>query len=396
MNSVREPLFTRRFFIMCAFTFTVFLSAFQLLPSAPFHILALGGSQAMAGLFLGFLTYSSACSAPLTGALADRLGQRVLLIACSLVLAAFSSLYAILPSAHALLGVVLVHGVFWSALLSASSAYMTDFIPETRRAEGIGYWGLSSVLALAVAPSLGFALHRQGWWLVCASAAALNLVMAGIAWTLPAETHASSDAARARGLRGLVEWRVVLVSLTLFLCSFGYGGMTSFAALYAQSRAVTPKGLYFAALACSILLVRPIAGPLADRMGPRRLLVPCLLLSCFGLSLLALAKGRTGFVLAALLFGAGFGSLHSIFASHLLRHTDPRRRGATFGAMLAAFDTGIGTGSILTGVLAERFGYPTAFGVAAALAALAAPYFLLVEPRLLPASESHTPGTFSG
>ena len=60
---------------MCGFTFTVFLSAFQLLPTAPFHILELGGSTFAAGLFLGFLTYASAFSAPLTGAIADRIGR---------------------------------------------------------------------------------------------------------------------------------------------------------------------------------------------------------------------------------------------------------------------------------------------------------------------------------
>ena len=54
---------------MCGFTFTVFLSVFQLLPTAPFHILDLGGSTFASGLFLGFLTYSSAFSAPLDGRL---------------------------------------------------------------------------------------------------------------------------------------------------------------------------------------------------------------------------------------------------------------------------------------------------------------------------------------
>src|SRR5262249_28903787 len=58
------PLFTARFFTMCGFTFTVFLSLFQLLPTAPFRILDLGGSKAIAGLFLGALTYASALSAP--------------------------------------------------------------------------------------------------------------------------------------------------------------------------------------------------------------------------------------------------------------------------------------------------------------------------------------------
>ena len=69
-----DRLFSPRFFVMCGFTFTVFLSAFQLLPTAPFHIHDLGGSTFASGLFLGFLTYASAFSAPLTGAISDRIG----------------------------------------------------------------------------------------------------------------------------------------------------------------------------------------------------------------------------------------------------------------------------------------------------------------------------------
>src|SRR5258707_1316623 len=137
---------------MCGFSFTVFLSAFQLLPTAPFHILDLGGSTFASGLFLGFLTFSSASSAPLTGAFVDRVGQRRILITSSLALAVFSLAYAVITDYRIMLTLVLVHGVFWSGLLSASAAYMTALLPENRRAEGIGYWGLSTLSALAVAP----------------------------------------------------------------------------------------------------------------------------------------------------------------------------------------------------------------------------------------------------
>ena len=81
-----DKLFTPQFFLIWSYSFTVFLSAFQLLPTAPFHILALGGSQLEAGLFLGFLTYASASSAPITGAIADRLGKRRVLIIASLAI----------------------------------------------------------------------------------------------------------------------------------------------------------------------------------------------------------------------------------------------------------------------------------------------------------------------
>jgi MFS family permease len=70
-----DRLFTPRFFIMCGYSFTVFVSVFQLLPTAPFHILDLGQTMAEAGLFLGCLTYSSAFSAPLTGHLGDRIAS---------------------------------------------------------------------------------------------------------------------------------------------------------------------------------------------------------------------------------------------------------------------------------------------------------------------------------
>ncbi|HVZ22375.1 MAG TPA: MFS transporter, partial [Vicinamibacterales bacterium] len=247
-------LFTPRFLVMCGFTFTVFLSAFQLLPTAPVHILALGGSTFASGLFLGFLTYSSASSAPFTGAFADRIGARNVMIGSSVAIAIFSVGYGWIPDYRVMLALVLVHGVFWSGLLSASAAYLTHFLPEDRRAEGVAYWGLSSVAAIAVAPPIGFWVLRFGWTTLCIESAVLNVGMLGIALTLPPQE--TSAGPRAHATRH-VEWRVLVLSLTLFLCSFGYGGATSFTALYAAANGVSPQALYLTALAVVILVTRP-------------------------------------------------------------------------------------------------------------------------------------------
>ena len=125
MAVTKEPLFTPRFFLMCGFTFTVFLSAFQLFPTAPFHVTDLGGSTFAAGLFLAFLTYASAASAPFTGALADRFGLRRTLITAGGAITLCSVGYALVPNYRLMLALVIVHGLFWSALLTASSAYTT-------------------------------------------------------------------------------------------------------------------------------------------------------------------------------------------------------------------------------------------------------------------------------
>jgi MFS family permease len=371
-----DRLFTPHFFIMCGFTFTVFLSAFQLLPTAPFHILDLGGSTFASGLFLGFLTYSSALSAPLTGALADRLGQRRVLIISSIALTVFSLAYAVIPSYRVVLVLVIIHGIFWSGLLSASASYMTSLLPGHRRAEGIGYWGLSTVAAMAVAPTMGLWIYKRGWVWLCIVGAALNLTMAAIAWNLRERPAGEPGPARSGGL---LEWRVLIVSVSLFLYSFGYGGITSFTALYADANGVTPKSIYLTALAIVILFTRPLAGKLGDRLGYKRMFIPCLLLICVGLALLAAGGSRGWMIASAIVFGVGFGTAYPVYVGYVMQGVQADRRGAAFGAILAAFDTGVGTGSTAMGWLIQRFGFSSAFGVAAALSALALPYFLAAD-----------------
>jgi MFS family permease len=373
-----DRLFTPRFFVMCGFSFTVFLSAFQLLPTAPYHIIDLGGTTFASGLFLGFLTYSSAFSAPLTGAFVDRAGQRRILIVSSVALAFFSVAYAIITDYRVMLALVLVHGVFWSGLLSASAAYMTGLLPEHRRAEGIGYWGLATLSAIAVAPTVGFWIYRSGGWLwLCIGATALNVGMAAIAASLP--EHRIEPPAHHPRRRRLIELRVLLVSITLAMYSFGYGGITSFTAMYADVNGVTPKSLYLTALAIVMLFTRPPLARIGDRYGYRRVFVPCLVLICCGLACLAAGGTRFWMLLSAVIFGIGFGSAYPSYIGYVMRGVTPDRRGAAFGAILAAFDSGIGTGSTVMGWVIQHCGFRAAFGVAAALSAFALPYFLIVD-----------------
>ncbi len=276
------------------------------------------------------------------------------------------------------------HGLFWSGLLSASSAYMTEVIPESRRAEGIGYWGMATMLATAVSPGVGLWMYDRGWVWLCLGTAFLNVVMAAIAWHLPPDTTVAARLSRDRLIgRGLVEWRVVAVTITLFLCSFGYGGITSFIAVRCDELGIAPRSIFFISFAATVFVTRVFSGRLADRVGHRRFLLPCLALVTVGLAATAAARTRTELVLAAAVFGLGFGNQYPAFVGHVIKFVDPSRRGAAFGGILAAFDTGVGTGSIGVGAMAARIGFGPAFGVAAGLSAFSIPYFVWAEKRFL-------------
>jgi MFS family permease len=398
---MREPLFTPRFFIMCTYTFTVFVSVFQLLPTAPYRILDLGGSTTAAGLFLGFLTYASASSAPFTGHIGDRIGQRQVLMRVSAILAVCTFAYTFVADYRIMLGLVLIHGFFWSALLAASGAYMTSTIPASRRAEGLGYWGMASVSAIAVAPALGFWVYHHGWVVFCSELVALHIMMGVIAWRLPDDRHAPASVAPSSphlraappsvapasphprdAPQSLVEHRVLLLSVAMGLVSFGYGGLTSFSSLFADALHVEPRSLFLTVMAVAILAGRLGLGRRLDDVGHRRVLLPALVVPATGLALLSVANGEAAFLISAALFGAGFGLMYPAFAAYVMGHVSPGRRGAAFGAMIAAFDMGIGTGSSILGWTINEHGFRVAFAGAAVLALAAAPYFLVAERRL--------------
>ncbi|MGE3190799.1 MAG: MFS transporter, partial [Vicinamibacterales bacterium] len=224
--------------------------------------------------------------------------------------------------------------------------------------------------------------EHGGWRVLCLESAALNVTMCAIAWALPPD-HRRPAAPLSLRASSLVEWRVLFASFTLFLYSFGYGGITSFVALYADRNGVTPRALYFTLFSLTIVLTRPFIGRVADRLGYRRVLLPCLVLVVGGFGLLALGGTRPLMIASALLFGVGFGSAYPVFIAHVMRHVDDARRGAAFGGVIGAFDTGIGTGSITIGWIIEHYGFEPAYGTAAALAALAIPYFLFADRRFL-------------
>ena len=89
-------------------------------------------------------------------------------------------------------------------------------------------------------------------------------------------------------------------------------------------------------------------------------------------------------VLAAVVFGLGFGNQYPAFVGHVLKFVHPDRRGAAFGGILAAFDTGHRHRLDRHRLDGRALRLPRApSAVAAVLSAFSIPYFLWAEKRWL-------------
>lgn len=381
-----DRLFTPRFIGLWLFGFLAFFSAFQLLPVIPYRIRDLGGNLAAAGSFLAVYTFSSAIAAPVMGSIADAIGRKRMLVWASALFILFSAAYGLVTNMTVVLLVGIVHGALWSGILSSNSAIAADVIPVSRRVQGLAYFGLAGLAAIATAPMVGLELYRRfGWSALCGELAVLSLLMAVWSSRLSVASHART--ALKLSFRELWDGRVLRVALALTMAAFGYGGVTSYAAMLSEQRGIHPPSLFFTAFAAANVVVRLTTSHLGDRFGIRAVLYPSLGLITVSLGILAAAQQAWQVILSATLFGAGFGNTFPAIMTFLLEHTDADRRARTFGSFVLAFDAGIALGSLAIGAIGDRQGLGFAFGVAAVVSAFGIPIFAVASRGLIRGTE---------
>ncbi|HEY9245649.1 MAG TPA: MFS transporter, partial [Candidatus Methanoperedens sp.] len=136
-----------------------------------------------------------------------------------------------------------------------------------------------------------------------------------------------------------------------------YGSIVSFLALFATEKGIDNPGIFFTVYAITLILVRVAGGRLSDIKGRKFVIIPGMIFITIGLWVLSMAGHLMIFLAAAFLYGIGFGLAHPAIMALLVDMVGEEERGAAMGTFTAAFDLGIGTGSIILGVVLQYLGF---------------------------------------
>ena len=358
-------LLSRDFALLWVSSLLSFGSFFLLLTALPLYALELGGRESEVGLVLGVFALSAMCLRPIAGWQMDRRGRVPVLALGALIFAVASAGYALVSSIGALLLLRVFHGAGMGFGATAGPVLAGDLAPTGRRGQAIGLQGAAQNLAAAAGPALGAAIAiawGYGALFGVAAGAGAGAVLAALLIREPARPPAATGR-----LYSPAALHPALLALGLHA---GYGAVISFVPLYALRTGLENPGLYFLVFALAMIAGQTVGGWASDRVGRTAVIVPGLLLLAAGLALLPLVAGW-GILASALVVGLGQGSAQpSIFALAVDR-ADASERGAALATVGTLLELGIGAGSILAGVIAERAGLGAMF-VAMALAPLAA------------------------
>lgn len=218
----------------------------------------------------------------------------------------------------------------------------------------IGYAGMASSLAGALGPVAGFAIFDVfGYSGVFTGAGVLLIGSFFLGFMVPEPKNVLSQEKIADWTQAIAVRETLLPAVVVSLLAFGQGGTLTFLPIHALKLGIENPGLWFGLYALCLLITRPVAGPLSDRISRRAVIVPGLILHLVSFLLLALASSPIWLWAAAILGGLGVGAAQPALMAVAVDETSPQRRGQSLAQYQCFYDLGIGVGSMALGVLLD-------------------------------------------
>ncbi len=350
-----SKIFTRDFVLSFFAQFAFSCVFFILIPTIPIYLSKLGSTEAGIGVLIGAMSASSIVLRPLVGRTLLRAHEKDFMIAGALIYAFSSIAYLISKPFWPFLIVRILQGIGLALFATASFALILRISPEARRGQSLSYFYLAINIAFALAPSLGMLLITA-LFLACAGLSLCSLL---ITMRLEKRPVDPLDAPPIQS-QPFLSREALPAAIMSFMGSMIWGAVTAFFPLYALSHGVANPGLFFAAMAITLIVARSFGGRILDMYSREKVLLPCLVAQIIAMALLAFSRNLPMFVLVAVIWGMGNAFLYPslvAFATDLAGSS----RGPAIGTYLALSDLGAGMGSVIMGIILQWTSYPIMF-----------------------------------
>lgn len=358
-----EPkLWTRDLVLIILVNLCVFTNHIMSLSTFPFYIQSLGGTEAVAGICAAAFSFVAVIIRPFVGWWLDNGVRRAALIV-GLVLMSLAPLgYVFVPVLSVAIAVRMLHGVGLSFSNSTTATVASDVICRQRFAEGMGYFGMATALASAIAPALGLSLMEgfgfNALYAVAAAIAGLGLVL--FAFVRAPKVDVSK---KKLDLRTIINRDSLPATVTMLIFMFTFGALENFVAIFAAESSLPSGSIYFLVMSAMLLLVRITLGKLVDQRGEAFFVYSCNAAMLVAFLLLAFVPNTVTYILSAVLAGYAFGGLEPSLQSMAVHTSTEETRGSANSTFLCGYDIGYGLGGGIAGSLITGLGYSAMWSI---------------------------------
>lgn len=389
-----QKLWTRDFVFVCLSSFFLFMTFYMLAVTLPIYVKEdLGGGEQDIGLTITLFIISTILLRPLAGKWIDQYNPRKLVLFALALFFSCTVMYLGVESLLALLLLRFIHGIGFGSATTMTGAMAIQLIPDSRKGEGVGYFGLCMSLAMVLGPFIGLVVleHLSYSFVlyVCILFSFLSFLF-GVNVQIPNRVP-QPKGEQLTGWKSYIEPKAIPIALTGLMLAFSYCTIATFISVYAKEIGLSSSASYFfVVFAAVIILSRPLTGKLLDRQGEHVLVYPGILLFSIGMVALSQVESITAFLFSGAIVGLGFGALLPCFQTIAIKAAQKHRGGLATGTFFLFFDAGYGLGSYILGLIAGKTSYHTMFLIAGltAFSTLVLYYLLHHKPAAAPMRRS--------
>lgn len=362
----QERLWNSNYIKVWVANFMIFFSFMLLTPLLPLYLKdTYGADKQMIGIVLSGYTIFALMIRPFSGFFVDSFPRKVVLLVCYGFFCVFFGGYLAAGSLLLFAIVRTLHGAPFGAATVANSTVAIDVLHPTRRAEGIGYYGLSNNIASAIAPALAIYILQvsHSYELLFGIALVTSAVGFAVNASLQLDTKETVKGKPKISLDRFFLLKGWSQALTMCCFAFSYGVLATYVAIYGKEELGISGGsaLFFMLLSIGLILSRLLGNKTLRAGKITRNAAVGVSISVFGYLLFAFLHNPMGYYGAAFIIGLGNGHMWPAYQTMFINLAPHTQRGTANSSVLISWDVGVGLGVLVGGVLSERFGYHSAF-----------------------------------
>ena len=354
----------------------IFFSFMLIMPILPIYLSEeFGSGKHTIGIVLSGYSLMALLARIFSGYIVDTYNRKTVLLLAYGLFATFFLGYLIGGSLILFAIIRTLHGAPFGTVTVSNSTVAIDVLPSERRAEGIGYYGLSNNLATAISPTVGIYMYET--WGNFKAIFLLSFLMAATGFVISKSVKHTPPSKIAAGLVPPKTSPVSLdrfflvkgwsVGLMLAMLSFSYGVLSTYLAIYAKEELGMTQGaaIFFLILSVSLMVSRFTGSKSlrAGRVVHNATVGMCI--SVFSYLAFAAIHNYWGFFGCAVILGLGNGHMFPAVQTMFVNLAPNNRRGTANSSMLTSWDVGVGAGVVIGGIASELSGYSAAFWTAA-------------------------------
>lgn len=388
--------------------FMIFFSFMLIMPLLPLYLSEqFGAGKHTIGVILSGYTITALVARLFSGYVVDTFPRRTVLL-LSYSLFSFFFLGYLIGGSLLLFAILrTLHGAPFGGVTVANSTVAIDVLRPQRRAEGIGFYGLSNNLATAISPSIG--LYMYDVWgdfhtifflsflfslagVVIDSTVKFRTDMTEI--IMPESVGNEKESPYIYNKVGKIKEKVKSLDrffllngwsegVMLACLSFSYGVLSTYLAIYGKETLgiTSGTGIFFLVLSLGLMVSR-LTGSRSLRKGRVvRNATLGMTVSVFSYILFAAVPNPIGYYGCAVILGLGNGHMFPAVQTMFVNLAPNNRRGTANSSMLTSWDVGIGLGIIFGGIVSEHFGYRSAFWMAAIVNVMGVLFYFMYVKR---------------